>query len=214
MRMLALLALFISGAAQAQTPLPLPAGYPTLLGVSCGGVHIASYVTGFNSSGNMTGEVYAWTRCGGSGRGGGYRSTTYHSWTSIVWDFKGNYKLQPYDNLVPDPFFTATDRYGNTISDACSGTTNGQPACTAQAIIVYAPPAIPAVSAKVPSLYGLTATQAAAVLRTAGLAETSFTQASNTIPTNQVCGQLPSPGTVVDSGSTVNVCVSLGSLDD
>src|SRR5947209_20488386 len=69
----------ISRAALA-APLPLPPGYPTLLGFSCGGVHVSSFVTGFDSNGNITGEVYAWTKCGGSGKGGGSKPARYQWW--------------------------------------------------------------------------------------------------------------------------------------
>ena len=214
MKILAFLALLVSGAVHAQTALPLPAGYPNLLGVSCGGVHVASYVTGFDSLGHITGEVYAWTRCGGSGRGGGYKSHTYQSWTSIAWDLNLNYKLLPYDQVFPDPAFTAADQYGNTILNVCAGTTNGQPACIANANIYYVPPTTTPVSVKVPSLSGKTAVQAATAVQTAGLVEVSYTQASNTIPANYVCGQSPVPGTVVDPGTKINVCISLGPADD
>ncbi len=91
-------------------------GYP-LLGVSCGGIHTSTYVTGFDTNGNITGEVYAWTRCGSSGRGGGYHSTVYSSWHSIVWDLTGTaLATLPYDGVVPNPAFTATDSSGDTIS--------------------------------------------------------------------------------------------------
>ncbi|WP_258187687.1 hypothetical protein [Trinickia symbiotica] len=150
MKMIGLLTLLASAAAQAQVTLPLPAGYPTLLGVSCGGVHVASYVTGFDANGYIHGEVYAWTSCGGSGRGGGYQFHTYQAWHTIVWDLRQNYELLPYDNVMPDPAFTATDAYGNIILNGCSATTNGQPACVASAYIYYVPPTMPPISGAVP----------------------------------------------------------------
>jgi hypothetical protein len=91
-------------------------GY-TLLGVSCGGIHTSTYVTGFDAGGNITGEVYAWTRCGGSGRGGGYKSHLYDSWHSIVWDLSGNpLATTAYDGIVPDPTLIETNAGGDTIS--------------------------------------------------------------------------------------------------
>ena len=150
MKMIGLLGLLANAAVQAQVTLPLPAAYPTLLGASCGGVHVASYVTGFDENGYIHGEVYAWTRCGGSGRGGGYQSQTYQAWHTIVWDLHQNYKLLPYDNVVPDPAFTATDAYGNSILDTCSVTTDGQPACIASAYIYYVPPTMAPISDIVP----------------------------------------------------------------
>ncbi|MEX3788415.1 MULTISPECIES: hypothetical protein [unclassified Paraburkholderia] len=146
MKMIGLLGLLASAAVQAQVTLPLPEAYPTLLGVSCGGVNVTSYVTGFDANGYIRGEVYAWTRCGASGRGGGYHAQTYQSWHTIVWDMRQNYKVLPYDNMVPDPAFTATDAYGNSIRNTCSVTTDGQPACVASAYIYYAPPTMTPIS--------------------------------------------------------------------
>ncbi len=209
MKKLALLTVLVPVATLAQTILPLPPGYPTLLGESCGGVHVASYVTGFDGSGNITGEVYAWTTCGGSGRGGGYKTTTYQSWNSITWDLFTNYRLQPYDQVVPDPAFAASDIYGNTILNSCSGTTNGQPACAAEVNIVYVPPGTVPISTTVPNLSSLTAAQAKSDLKALGLKESAYFSASSTTLFH-VCGQSPAAGTVVDPGSTVSVCVSMG----
>ena len=62
----------------------------------------------------------------------------------------GGVKLLPYDNVVPDPAFTATDAYGNSILDTCSVTTDGQPACVARAYIYYVPPTMTPLSETVP----------------------------------------------------------------
>ncbi len=127
----AMLGMLSTGVASASTTISLNSGpgYPTLLGVSCGGVHTSTYVTGFDASGNITGEVYAWTRCGLSGRGGGYKSHMYSSWHSFVWSVDDGAILQilPYDGVAPDTSFTATDVSGNTISDLLvSGSYLGQ----------------------------------------------------------------------------------------
>jgi hypothetical protein len=71
-----------------------PNGF-ALLGISCGGDHVSTFTTGFQTdeSGATTGvvgEVYVWTRCGGSGRGGGYTSHTYRKWALASWDLSGN----------------------------------------------------------------------------------------------------------------------------
>ncbi len=200
---------FAAMTAQAQSALPLPPGYPTLLGESCGGVHVSSFVTGFDANGNITGEVYAWTKCGGSGKGGGYQTHTYQSWNSILWDLYTNYKIVPYDNLLPDPMFAAVDQWGNGILNYCSGTTNGQPACVAEANVVYIPPGTKPIAVTVPSLSGMTASQAKATLTNDSLAESTYRQTSS-ITFNHVCGQSPAAGTVVDPGSTVSVCLSNG----
>ena len=62
-----------------------------ILDHSCGGIQEKGYATGFESvSGQPTGDVYIQTRCGGSGRGGGYHTTTYSAWVGVMWDFAGN----------------------------------------------------------------------------------------------------------------------------
>jgi hypothetical protein len=209
MRKLLLAVLVLPAAAHAQTALPLPPGYPTLLGVSCGGVALSSFVTGFDSSGIIHGAVYAWTRCGGSGRGGGYQSHTYTSWNSIEWDLYSNYKLLPYDGSLPNPGFSAVDQWGNYISSDCSGSTNGVAACKAEALISYIPPGYPPIAVTVPNLYGVTASQAKSTLTNDGLVESSY-RATSSVSFNHVCGQSPAAGTVVDPGSTVSVCLSNG----
>ena len=94
--------------------------------MSCGGIHTSTYVTGFNDDGNIAGEVYAWTRCGGSGRGGGYRTTVRRSWHSIVWDLSGvALETLPYDGVVPDASFTETDGAGDIIYTVSKATSYG-----------------------------------------------------------------------------------------
>jgi hypothetical protein len=97
-----------------------------LLGVSCGGVHTSTYVTGFNDEGDIAGEVYAWTRCGVSGRGGGYHSKLYYSWHSIEWDLNGvALTTLPYDGIVPDETFTETNDAGDTVYGVSISTSYG-----------------------------------------------------------------------------------------
>ena len=61
------------------------------LGRSCGGIQEQAFATGFDpASSYPTGDVYVSTRCGGSGRGGGYHTTTYSAWIGVTWDFAGN----------------------------------------------------------------------------------------------------------------------------
>jgi hypothetical protein len=99
-------------------------------------VHIDSYANGFNDQG-VTGEIYAWTRCGGSGRGGGYRSTLYARWTSITWPVTAcvptatktcppPYVLRPFDGGTVDPGLVFTDELGNTASTLCNGSCRAQ----------------------------------------------------------------------------------------
>ena len=82
-----------AASAQAGSPiaLTLPQGDAfSMLGHSCGGIQEQVYATGFHAGGLPTGDVYMQTRCGGSGRGGGYKTTTYSAWASVVWDWFGN----------------------------------------------------------------------------------------------------------------------------
>jgi hypothetical protein len=79
----------VSTAAAASVSLLLPqAAAFSVLGASCGGIQEKAYATGFDpSSGYPTGAVYLSTSCGGSGRGGGYHTTTYSAWVGVIWDF-------------------------------------------------------------------------------------------------------------------------------
>jgi hypothetical protein len=197
------------GVAALAAPLPLPPGYPALLGASCGGVHLSSFVTGFDSNGNVSGEVYAWTKCGGSGKGGGYKATTYQSWHSITWTLSKTYTVNNYDSIAPDPLFTETDQYGNFISNVCSGTTNGQPACVADAVIVYAPPPSSGLTYIVPNEFGKTQTQAMADVKAVGLTPyvTYYTYGTATYPPGTVFNQSPAAGTQSTEGAQVHLYV-------
>ncbi len=89
-----------------------------ILGRSCGGIQEKAYATGFDPvTGFPTGDVYIQTRCGGSGRGGGYHTTTYSAWVGATWDFGGNVVSSARLAAAPtvDPTFTATDVYGDSL---------------------------------------------------------------------------------------------------
>jgi hypothetical protein len=62
----------------------------SILGHSCGGIQEQVYATGFATNGYPTGDAYLSTSCGGSGRGGGYKSTKYTAWATVVWDWFGD----------------------------------------------------------------------------------------------------------------------------
>src|SRR5262249_16248885 len=92
----------------------------SILGHSCGGIQERAYATGFDpASGYPIGDVYIQTRCGGSGRGGGYRTTTYSAWVGVTWDFSGN--VLSASPLATSPTvsstFTETDASGNQLSN-------------------------------------------------------------------------------------------------
>src|SRR4051812_22124856 len=88
------------------------------LGHSCGGIQEQAFATGFDAvSGDPVGHVYLQTRCGGSGRGGGYKTTTYSAWLAVQWDFAGGLVTSSRLTGAPgvDPAFSATDAYGDTV---------------------------------------------------------------------------------------------------
>src|SRR5262249_55452790 len=92
-----------------------------VLGHSCGGIQEQAYATGFDSAtGYPTGDVYIQTRCGGSGRGGGYQVTTYSAWVAATWDFAGHLVSSTPLATAPtvNPSFTATDSYGDVVYNA------------------------------------------------------------------------------------------------
>jgi cysteine-rich repeat protein len=90
----------------------------SVLGHSCGGIQEQALATGFDATtGFPTGDVYLQTRCGGSGRGGGYHTTTYSAWVGVTWDYTGavvsSAVLAAPTNA--DPTFSAVDSFGNAI---------------------------------------------------------------------------------------------------
>lgn len=88
-----------------------------ILGHSCGGIQEQVYATGFDPvTGYPTGVVNLKTRCGGSGRGGGYHTTTYTAWAAATWDFAGNViSYSVLASVVVNASFTATDVFGDIL---------------------------------------------------------------------------------------------------
>jgi hypothetical protein len=77
-------------AADAQVAYKLPTTYQ-VAGRICGNGYEQYSVTGVDpATSNYTGQVFAYTRCGLSGRGGGYQSIYYAGCASAVWDAVGN----------------------------------------------------------------------------------------------------------------------------
>jgi len=104
----------------ATTPLLVPQSTAfSVLGHSCGGIQEQALATGFDAtSGYPTGDVYLQTRCGGSGRGGGYHTTTYSAWVGVMWDYTGAVVSAAVLAAAPtnvDPTFSAVDSFGNEI---------------------------------------------------------------------------------------------------
>jgi hypothetical protein len=106
-----------SEAAPIQLALSQSAAF-AILGHSCGGIQEQVFATGFDSStGNPEGVVYMSTRCGGSGRGGGYHTTTYSAWANVTWSFAA--ATLSYSTATPaptvNPTFSAFDAHGDEV---------------------------------------------------------------------------------------------------
>jgi hypothetical protein len=86
----------------------------SILGHSCGGIQEKVFANGFAPSGYPQGDVYMSTSCGGSGRGGGYKSTTYTAWGSVVWTWYGETRsAAAISTGAENPTFYATDAHGD-----------------------------------------------------------------------------------------------------
>ena len=82
----------LASAASASSPIRLYMSQGaafSVLGHSCGGIQEKVYATGFAANGYPTGNVFMSTRCGGSGRGGGGKSTEYTATAGVVWTWYG-----------------------------------------------------------------------------------------------------------------------------
>lgn len=123
-----------SAASTSAIPLQLPAGSAfSVLGHSCGGIQQQVQATGFDpTTGFPTGVVYLQTRCGGSGRGGGYHTTTYAAWLQVSWDFTGatlGYSVLSGSPAGLNPALLATDAAGNQIANSLVAINVLPPAC-------------------------------------------------------------------------------------
>ncbi len=94
----------------------------SILGRSCGGIQEHVYATGFDTGGHPAGALYMQTRCGGSGRGGGYKVTTYSAWASATWDWYGNTRsFARLDGPAEvSTTFSADDAYGDHLYNTAS----------------------------------------------------------------------------------------------
>lgn len=116
---LASLSFAASASAANPTQLLLPQSTAfSILGHSCGGIQEQAYATGFDPLSSLpTGDVYLQTRCGGSGRGGGYHTTTYSAWVSVTWAWTG--AVVSYTKLTAapavDPTLSAFDSTGDQV---------------------------------------------------------------------------------------------------
>lgn len=126
----------------------------SILGVSCGGIQQQDFSTGFDTSGNISGEIYLQTRCGSSGVGGGYTTTTYSSWVGVTWDLTGSLINNTVLSSVPTDYsytFSAFDAQNDRIYNTLTAlnvtpgqcTVGNTTYCTYQAFLDTAPAPVP-----------------------------------------------------------------------
>ena len=91
MKSLFTLLAFLAGSAALADTLTLASPSPyAVIGRQCGTGTTATTATGFTADGDyFTGLTSVSTRCGGSGRGGGYHTTTYSGCGITRWDLVG-----------------------------------------------------------------------------------------------------------------------------
>ncbi|MBI3796750.1 MAG: hypothetical protein HY268_07255 [Deltaproteobacteria bacterium] len=102
---------------------PMPDAFARL-GHSCGGIKQQIFGKGFTAKGKVTGYVFAVTRCGGSGRGGGYHTTTYSTWVAMKWDLNGVVIREVTRVPSPDPSIAGAAHSGSLVGGANYPTCN------------------------------------------------------------------------------------------
>ena len=174
----------VAGATSTPTALDLTQSQAfAILGASCGGIQETVFANGFDpTSGFPTGVVNLKTSCGGSGRGGGYHSTTYTASADVTWDWTATV----VSSTVPAtgaavPGFSATDANGNQVYDSGSSAflllaPGFTPAPRVTAISVTQGPATGGTSVVVTG----TGFTAATAVSFGGVPATSFTIAGDT----------------------------------
>lgn len=202
MKFLAILALSLLASAASALNLPVPPGYPILLGVSCGGVAVTATIAGFDSNGNVTGELKAFTRCNGSGRGA--RSTPYTSYHTITWDFFGGYVLSGYDGGSLDTATVAVDAFGNT-AQIVSINYVPKPTLT----INNMPPGATRIANAIPATNGQPKASVSAALVGLGFIPAfTYSYSSGVTPSGVVLYTIPAAGLMEPVGTVVQVIVS------
>lgn len=119
---------------------PIPDAFARL-GHSCGGIQQQIFAEGFDASLNVTGYVFAVTRCGGSGRGGGYHTTTYSTWVAVTWNLSGVVIDEVTSVPNPDPSIAGAYHSGSLVGGAnyptCNNVTPYDNAYTCFSIPIY-----------------------------------------------------------------------------
>lgn len=103
---------------------PIPDAF-VRLGHSCGGIQQQIFAEGFDANTNITGYVYAVTRCNGSGRGA--RTTIYSTWVAVTWNLSGVVFDEVTSVPNPDPSIAGAYHSGSLVGGAnyptCNNTT-------------------------------------------------------------------------------------------
>ena len=124
----------LCGVVQAQTVTALPKpSVLSIIGRQCGQPPVTSVATGFNGA-YLTTQNSATTRCGGSGRGGGYHTTTYSGCATATYTLTG--KLSKVTGgcpiVAPDPGVVFTNDLGYSLATVNSTGVLTAPAVTPQ----------------------------------------------------------------------------------
>jgi hypothetical protein len=106
----------------------------SILGHSCGGIQEQAFTNGFDlASGYPAGDVYLQTRCGGSGRGGGYKVTTYSAWVAVTWDWFGEVRASSRLEGAPEGLsstFSAEDTHADRVYNVLSAVNVAPASCS------------------------------------------------------------------------------------
>ena len=197
----------LGGVASGATSLLVPQSTAfSVLGHSCGGIQEQALATGFDAtSGFPTGDVYLLTRCGGSGRGGGYKTITYSAWVGATWDYTGvmvSYVVLAVPPTNLDPTFSAFDSFGNEVYNVLNAV-NVPPAnctvgnttyCTYRAYLSLAPTFVPP-----PRVTSIAVTLGPAT----GGTSVTITGTGFTGATAVTFGDTPAPSFVVNSDTSI-----------
>jgi hypothetical protein len=104
---------------------PIPDAFARL-GHSCSGISSRFSATASMSSATSQ-DMFALTRCGSSGRGAGYHTTTYSTWVAVTWSLSG--VVIDEAASVPSPYPSIAGAYhsgslgGGASYPTCNNTT-------------------------------------------------------------------------------------------
>jgi hypothetical protein len=100
---------------------PIPDAF-VRLGHSCGGISQQIIAEGFDVNGNVTGYVFAVTRCSTGGKGS--RTITYSTWVAVTWNLSGVVIDEITSVPSPDPSIAGAYHSGSLVGGANYPTCN------------------------------------------------------------------------------------------